>query len=287
MKNLKHRLKEQGFVANADYEYPVRCLVHAPLPHLRCLNIEGNSGRRKTAFAHALAGALDCQHILYHEYPQVAPPPAPVRIPPPPAAEDEPRGEPAVDTFDQILGEACALSEGDTTVLILDQLQRAPFYRHIQISDFVRTGRWTVAEMPLQANRHRLMVFLISEEALYHSIQQLSFRIWIASDDQPALRPSPAELGLGPQAEPVLRGLERLFTYLEVTPTWYEYQRLMHDIHVNMNSLDNLKTSIYGWIEGVERSQLYNATCHQIMATELGPLLANYLNIRLKDVPSD
>lgn len=286
MKDLKTRLAEHGFIANTDYDYPVKCLLSARLSHLRCLNIEGNGGRRKTAFAQALAKALDIEHVLYYEFPHTQPAPEPVRIPPNLQAQDaDYPGEPPVEAFVQIVGEACALSEGEPTALILDQLQRAPFHRHLQISEFIQRCEWSVAEMQLRASRQNLHVFLIAEEPLYHSLQQLSFNLWLADQAQSGLHPTPAELGLNPAAEPVLGGLARLFAHLEVTPTWYEYQRLMHDIQFNIQSLDNLKTSIYGWIEGVQRASLYAAKTHEILEIELAPLLNRYLGTQLLDAP--
>ena len=40
----------------------------------RTLNIEGDSERRKTAFAHALAWALDFPHCIYHDFTDQHPP---------------------------------------------------------------------------------------------------------------------------------------------------------------------------------------------------------------------
>ncbi len=284
-KGLKSRLAEHGFITNDDYEYSIRCFLSARIAHLRCLNIVGDGGRRKTAFCQALAKAIGLEHVLYHEFFGTPPTPKPVRILPEPHHDQNAApGEPPVNPFDQIIGEACALSEGEPTALIIDQLHQAPFFRHLELSEFIQTGQWTVADMQLRANRSHLHIFLISDEPLFHSVQQLSFNLWIGAREAASIRPSPAELGLTADAQPVLDALAELFGQLELAPTWYEYQRLMFDVHANVVSLDNLKTSIFGWIEDVNRQTLYSAKIHRVMETVLAPVLAEYLETKLTDV---
>ena len=57
MASLRTRMARHGFESNDDYELQMRCFLEQPVSHLRCLNIEGDLPRRKTAFAQALAHA--------------------------------------------------------------------------------------------------------------------------------------------------------------------------------------------------------------------------------------
>ena len=121
MPSLRARMARHGFESNDDYEYRVRCLMSYPARGLRCLSVEGESGRRKTAFATALARALDWDHVLYHDFTATEPLPGRVEVP----DHDDEEGQAPVQltVFDRTLSEACALSEADATVLIVDQLQ--------------------------------------------------------------------------------------------------------------------------------------------------------------------
>ena len=71
-------MAEFGFESNEDYEFQLRALFAAP--HGTCARLArgGESGRRKTAFANALARALEYPHILYHDFSAPEPPPAPI-----------------------------------------------------------------------------------------------------------------------------------------------------------------------------------------------------------------
>ena len=180
MRSLKQRLAKHGFTSNEDYDYPVQCLLSSSVEHLRCLNAEGDSGRRKTAFAHALAHALDYDQTLYYEFTGVTEPPPPVRVPKPPE-EEEDVGEPTVEALDRIISEACALSEGDKTILILDQLHKAEFKHHLRLTEFIQSKEWSYGDITLRANPQNLLLFLVSDEPLYHSLQHLSFNIWVDS----------------------------------------------------------------------------------------------------------
>ena len=66
---------EFGFESNEDYEFPLRTLFDARISHVRTLHVAGESGRRKTAFANALARALEYPHVLYHDFSVPEPPP--------------------------------------------------------------------------------------------------------------------------------------------------------------------------------------------------------------------
>ena len=82
MPSLIEKLTEHGFESNDDYEFQVRCLLETPTSGIRALNIEGDGERRKTAFANALARALDFPQILYHDFTVVHPPLPDVILPP-------------------------------------------------------------------------------------------------------------------------------------------------------------------------------------------------------------
>ncbi|MFK7957466.1 MAG: hypothetical protein AB8B96_15310 [Lysobacterales bacterium] len=251
-------MSEFGFESNDDYEYQMRCFLNAPGRELRCLNIEGDMQRRKTAFANALAGALEYDHVLFHDFSQ-----------PEVVNERETDEEQApLSAFDRTMSEACAYSEADTTILIIDQLQQADFRHHIRLNTFVRTGQWSYPLATLTANARNFLMFLISEEPLYHSLQKVSFRLWTdPGSSQVAYQAQ--EFGLEPAAAPVFVALSELFAQLEVTPTPSEMQRVIDDLMTRAHTADYLRHSIYGWTEGVDHAALYgaelNATVEQIL----------------------
>ena len=276
MKPLRERLAEYGFIANQNFDYPVQCLLAAQIDHIRCLNVEGQPGRRKTAFAHALAHALGYHHVLYHEFHKQQDLPQPVRIPP---SEEEHPGEQPVDPLDQIISEACALSEGEKTLLILDQLQFARFIHHLRLADFIQSRNWSYADLTLTANPANLMLFLISEEPLYHTLQQNSFRIWVEDEgDTEVLHITPQTLGLGAGAQPMLQALNLIFAGLDLRPTLPEYQKLIHDIRLHVRSSEDLKLSLYGWIEGLERGKLYSSEINKLIQEQM-PVIEAYLGL--------
>lgn len=275
--DLKQRLAAHGFVSNADYEYAVHCALSAPLDHLRCIIVQGETGRRKTAFANALAHSINYDHVLYHEFIERTEPPAPVRIPAP-QEDDEGIGEPPADELDRLVSEACALSEGEPTVLILDQLQKTEFRQHLRVTEFISSHLWSYGEVTLKANPQNMLVLLISEEPLYHSLQQLSFKLWVDSGSAPMEQIEPISLGLTEDARDMLEALEGIFDALNVRPTLSEYRRLVHDIHANVGEIDDLKTSIYGWIEGVDRRHLMSAYVQRVFE-RYWPVIVGYLGI--------
>ncbi|MBK1673708.1 hypothetical protein CKO35_10380 [Ectothiorhodospira shaposhnikovii] len=273
MKSLKTRLAEHGFIANEDYSYPVQCLLSARLEHLRCLNIEGRGGRRRAAFAHALGQALSFEHILYHELNPPRPDP-PVRIP---VEQDENGpGERPVDPVDRPLGEACALSEGEPALLILDQIHKAAFAEHLRLAEFIRTGYWYSGDTVLKANASHLMIFLISDEPLFHSLQQMSFKVWV-DPEQPTPELKPETLGLPPEAYPLLQALKAIFDALDIQPNLNEYARVIHDIHVNVNTREDLCHSLYGWVEGINREHLMSRDMSRTLETQFS-IIRNYID---------
>ena len=260
MGHLRQRMAQHGFESNDNYEYHVRCLLNYPTTGLRCLNVEGQSKRRKTAYANALALALDYSHVIYYDFTQLSDPDAKTELP---NREDE-EGPPQkpVSAFDRAVSEACAYSEAEQTILIIDQLQCADFKDHIRLFRFVETNEWQYSLATLHANPRKFLLFLISEEPLYHSLQKASFKVW-TDPGNAHLVYSPEEFGLEADAAPMMDALTTLFSELGVTPTKSEYERILHDIIRHVRTADVLRHSIYGWTEGVDHAALYSAELDQ------------------------
>ncbi len=274
MASLREKMAEHGFESNASYDYIVRCLQNAPGPTIPCLNIEGDGGRRKTAFANALAHALESGHILYHDFTQTEPTPQTVTI----ADEDNGKEGPPIALFDRTMSDVCAFSEAEKTILILDQLHAADFKEHIRIYRFLTEKEWRYADAVFYANRKNLMVFLISEEALYHSLQKNSFKVWISGPASSQIPYRPADFKLGPEAEPLLNTLYDLFSKLGMFLTFSEYKKIIYDIQQNVRSVDDLKSSIYGWTEGIDRVQLMSEEVHEEVQ-EIMPIVQKFIGI--------
>ena len=254
MPSLRDTMAEHGFESNDDYEFQLRCLLESPARGIRTLNIEGDGGRQKTAFAVALGRSLRFQHLLYHDFTDAHPPVPEVVLPP--SRDELGREEPPIEPLDQIVSEACAQSEGDPTLLILDQLQVADFREHIRIHRLVADAYWDVGNGRYFANPSHLLLFLISEEPLYHALQKESFRIWINRLCERQLAYEARAFGLDPEAQPLLDALARLFDALEVAPTRSELIRLLSDLQLHIRSVEQLRLSLYGRIEGMDRARL-------------------------------
>lgn len=252
MQLLKQALAEYGFESRDSYDYEVQCLLNTPNDNIRCLNVDGDSGRRKTAFAHALGQALQYDHLLYYEFGTERPQPDVIRI----HDGEEQSREPPTSPFDRVMTEACALSEGASTILILDQLQMAEFMQHIRLYEFIRSKVWSYSDVQFVANTHNLLIFIVSTEPLYHSLQQISFRIWIGAQDKAVTDIQPEELGLDESSVVWLEPLNQLLEALGVSPTTSEYRKLAYDIEQYVRTEDQLKASIFGWIEGVDHRRL-------------------------------
>lgn len=261
--SLRKNLAAHGFESNDDYEFALRCLFEAELPHLRVLHVDGAAGRRKTAFATALAHALDYPHILYHDFAAEVPPAPPVPV----MLDDGTQGpaEPAASPFDRALTEACAYSEAERCILVLDQLQAADFADHLRLYEFATTREWHGVAGTVRANPRNLLLVLISEQALYHSLAKVSYRLW--TDAQRAyLDYRPEDYGLGRDAQGLFDALARVFEAADASPTPREFERLLQDLLHRVRSEDQLRQALFGWTEAVERARLY--------APELTPLLS-------------
>lgn len=251
---LRKKLAAFGFESNDDYEFALRCLFEPELPHLRVLHVDGAGGRRKTAFANALANALEYPHVLYHDFSSEEAPAAPQPI----QLDDGSQGpaEPAATAFDRAVTEACAYSEGARSILILDQLQAADFADHIRLYQFATTREWEGVAGGVRANARNLLLVLISEQPLYHSLAKVSYRLW--TDAQRAyLDYRPEDYGLGPDAKELFSALGAVFEAAYASPTPREFERLLQDLLHRVRSEDQLRQSLFGWTEGVERARLY------------------------------
>jgi len=255
MATLREMMSENGYESNDDYSYHIKCLLSSRTGDIRCLNVDGTPGRRKTAFANALATSLQYRHVLYHDFTREQ-----FMVQAPQAATDEASKQNAksarISSFDRVVSDACAFSEGERTILILDQLQAAPFADHIRLYKFVRKHHWFAANTKYFANKNKLLVFLISEEPLYHSLQKHSFQVWV-SETSPGHKLYRAEdFRLQGDAQPVIDALRELFTHIGVMPTFSEFAHILNDIQLNVRTAEELMHSIYGWTEGISYDAL-------------------------------
>ncbi len=276
MPSLREKMAQNGFESNDDYEFQVRCLLESPVQALRALNIEGDGGRRKTAFANALARALGFPHVLYHDFTESHPPLPDVVLPP---SQDElGREEPPIEPLDLTVSEACAQSEGEPTILILDQLQAADFREHIRIHRLIAECFWEVRGGRYHASPRHLLLFLISETPLYHSLQKESFRVWVGRVSQRQAEYDPAEFGMGDEARPLFDALTGLFRVIGTGPTRSELAHILNDLQLHVRTAEHLRLSLYGRTETINRELLENPALADALGAVIGalhPLLAS------------
>ena len=273
MLSLQQKMAEHGFESNDNYEYHVRCLLNSQVVGLRCLNIEGDSDRRMTAFANALSYALEYPNVLYYDFTEKAEPSIVVEN-----SVDRGKIEEPITPLGRIVSEACAFSEAEPTGLILDQLQAADFREQIKIYNLVKQGQWMQSDVSYYANHQHLFIFLVSETPLYHSLQKISFKIWVNKASDRLINYKPADFGLGDEAWDLMQILANIFANLGITPTSSEYEKILHDIHTNIRHSDDLKHSIYGWTEGINREMLYHEELSPIFNQAI-TTIENYLGI--------
>lgn len=259
--SLRARMARHGFESNIDYGYHVRCLLSQADGTIPTLNVEGDSGRRKTAFANALAEALAYPRHLYHDFTQQQDPrPA---VLPLHSRDEQGREEPPIPAFERVVSDACAYSEGEPTILILDQMQAADFREHLRLYRFIVDAEWHYRDAVFYANPGNLVLVLIAEEPLYHSLQRVGFSVWVPRASVGAADYQPEDFGLGPEAGPMMARLGALFRSLGVQPTPSEFRRLLFDIEHNVRTPDELTHSLYGWTEGIDYKQLIAAPVQQ------------------------
>jgi len=254
MSKLQEKMAEFGFESNDDYQYHLKSFFSAEHGFIRVLNIEGEQQRRKTAFANALALSLEYPHHLYYDFSQQEPIEGKVILPD--SKDEDGVQAPPVSDFDHIMSEACAFSEAEDTVLILDQLHLTDFQNHIRLYHFIQTQMWNYNNTELQANKNKLILFFISQEPLYHSLQKCSFRLWVNTVSDKHISYVPEDFDLSPQAKPFMQELSQLFIELGLSPTKSEYRHILHDIHFNIETEEHLIHSLYAWMEGINRDIL-------------------------------
>lgn len=278
MSQLRQKMAANGFESNESYDYVIKCLQSASMHTIRCLNIEGESGRHKTAFASALAQSLDAQQVLYHDFSQEEDN-ASLRNVIKDSEPQEGQKQAPIVALDRIFSDACAFSEAEKTILILDQLHRANFKDHIRLYRFLISQEWTYSGATFYANAKNLLLFIISEEAVYHSLQKHSFRVWVASSSNRNLAYQPVDFQLGENALPLFNSLNTLFNQLELMPTYSEYKKIIHDIQHNVHTLGDLCTSIYGWTEGLNREKLLSPTIQNHIQEHVMPAIEAFIGI--------
>ena len=263
---LKPLLSQHGFTSDESYDHAVRCFLTNPIESIRCLHIDGDCGRRRTAFANSLAYVLGAEQVLYYEFGKDKPVPQIIRI----QEGEEIVEEPPVDAFDRVLTEACAQSEAEETVLVLDQLHKTQFLNHIRLYEFLKTGIWHYSDVQYQANVQNLKIFLISDEELYHSLQTMSFRLWVDGANEVSSSVLATDLGIDVSRCSWFLPLQQLFDYMTLSPTMEEYKRLIFDIEQQIRCENQLKVSLFGWVEG--------ASWNQLQTNEIKPYLEAVLH---------
>ena len=268
---LKQPLAEYGFEARENYDYAVQCFLNNPNLNIACLNVDGDPGRRKTAFAHALAQVMEVNHLLYFEFGIEKTEKQVIRM----VEGEEVIEETSIRPFDRIMTEACTLSEAESTILILDHLHLAEFKQHIRLYEFIKSHVWSYSDVSFQANFKNLQVFILSSEPLYHSLQQVSFRIWISAEQGSFDTIQPADLELDESCRDWLDPLNELLTELGLTPMVSEYKKLAYDIDQFVRTPDQLRTSLFGWIEGVDRNRLHSPAAEIYILSVIKVIEAN------------
>lgn len=264
--SLRTKLAEFGFESNDDYDHALRCLFGQEQAHLRVLHIDGTAGRRKTAFAQALGRALDYPHVLYHDFSAIEA----QSIAQPIVLDDGSLGVPeaAPSGFERVMTEACAYSEATPTLLILDQLQSAHFSDQARLYQFVMKREWQGNTGSATANARNLVLALISEQPLYHSLAKCSYRVW--TDAQRAfLDYRPADYGLGQEAQALFGAMGKVCGALGAAPTPSEFAHVLSDLIHHARSEDQIRQSLFGRIENLDRGRLY--------MPEIAPLLRELL----------
>ncbi len=251
--SLKEKLAEFGFESNESFDHVVQCFLESPNKAIRCLNIDGDTGRHKTAFAYALAHALGHPHVLYYEFGIDEPAqPQLIRV----VEGEEVEAEAPVSPLDKLLNEACALSEAEKTVLILDQLQLADFKQHLRLLDFSKSSVWCYGDVSCYANRDNLTIYMVSDGGLSPVLQQISFRLWLPVKDKPIDHLQAEELGLSESCNAWLPQLVTLMQKLDVSPTMSEYAALAYDVECFVCTEQQLRESIMGRVKSVDYGRL-------------------------------
>lgn len=257
--SLRKKLAEFGFESNEDYDFAVRTLLESENNSVRAAELVGSVARRKTAFANALGLALAYPQRLYHDFSrQQNPEPTPIRD-----DDDENidtgdrRAALPLNAFERIVAEACAFSESTRTLLILDQLQACDFADQLRLFQFIQSGTWSDRGGTVIAHRRNLLVLLISNDALYHSLQKCSFRIYTDASDG-VFDFKPEDFGLGANTQPLIDAFATLFDALHCQPTRGEFERILRDCEARVRTAEQLRICIFGRVENLDRATLYD-----------------------------
>ena len=257
--SLRKKLAEFGFESNEDYDFAVRTLLESENHSVRTAELVGAVARRKTAFAHALGLALAYPQRLYHDFTR---PQTPEPAPPSRDEDDENidtgdrRDAVPLNAFERILTEACAFSESSRTLLILDQLQACDFADQLRLFQFIQSGVWTERGGAVIAHRRNLLVLLISNEALYHSLQKCSFRIFTDASAG-IFEFKPEDFGLGVNTQALIDAFAALFDALHCQPTRGEFERILRDCEARVRTAEQLRICVFGRVENLDRDALY------------------------------
>lgn len=280
MRNLKKYMSENGFESNTHYDFALSALSHHFKTTLPCLNVQGNSGRRKTAFANALANAqADVTHILYHDFTAIEETPAPIVIEQSLDDDSTAKAEPPVSEFDRVMSDACAYSEAEKTILILDQLQVADFKHHIRLHEFLQSKQWHYHGTTFYANPQKLTVYLISEEPLFHSLQRHSFKVWIAPSGDKHTSFTHQDFNLDASVQPVIDALVELFAHINTAPTPSEFKKVLNDIEHSVHTAEDLSNTLFGWLESIDYASLTDETTQSLIQTRVMPRVEQYIGI--------
>jgi hypothetical protein len=269
---LRRKLAEFGFESNDDYDFALQCLLDSESSTLRCAELVGTVARRKTAFAHALALALDYPHRLYHDFSKPAEAAETIMVKADDANAMDIKAAKPLSNFERILTEACAFSESTRTILVLDQLQLCDFADQMRLFQFISTGAWLAG---VQAHPRNLLVLLISNEPLYHSLQKLSFRIFTDAGVG-TVDFKPSDFGMPADAAPLLEKFAHIFAGLGAAPTLSEYQKILQDCDQRVRTPEQLRTVLFGRMERIDRTALYAAALEkpcQAVVDEVARLL--------------
>ena len=263
LEKLRIRMADFGYESNDDYEFRIRSFIDRNNSYIYCLNVVGNSERRNTAFANALVQALNFKNIQYFDFTEQHP--LQPGIAPPDIANEDGQKEIPLTPFDRTLAESCALSEGASTALIIDQLHHADFRHHIQLYDFIRSSEWDYPLGSAIANKSYLVLLLLSDEPLYHSLQKISYRVLAEPCDDELILYKPADFDLPHSAAPIFEALTLLFRKLSVTPTSSEFHQILTDLKCHIRHINDLKHSIFGWVERIDLKQLDDSEVHETL----------------------
>ncbi|MFO0043389.1 MAG: hypothetical protein ACK55W_15930, partial [Pseudomonadota bacterium] len=129
------------------------------------------------------------------------------------------------------------------------------FRDQMRLNGFVRTGEWALSTAAVRANPRHLLLVLVSEQALYHSLARVSYRVWTDARGSPfTLRPR--DVGLGTDASALFDAMADLFGALGGAPTPSEFARILDDLLHQVRTEDHLRHSLFGWTEHVDRAAL-------------------------------